>query len=81
MPSDRDLIGGGGFGLVFKGEHEGKAVALKVLYKTRTNNVVRHLPADPLEVSQCSSKTGFLPGSINVAISSSQIRTTLLGHL
>jgi hypothetical protein len=40
MPGDRDLIGGGGFGLVFKGEHEGKAVALKVLYKT-CNDVVR----------------------------------------
>ena len=39
MPGDRDLIGGGGFGLVFKGEHEGKAVALKVLYKTRKNAV------------------------------------------
>ena len=49
MPSDRDLIGGGGFGLVFKGEHEGKALALKVLYKTHNNNVVRHLPADPLK--------------------------------
>ena len=48
MPSDRDLIGGGAFGLVFKGEHEGKALALKVLYRTR-NNVVRHLPADPLK--------------------------------
>ena len=30
MLGDRDLIGGGGFGLVFKGEHEGKAVAFKV---------------------------------------------------
>ena len=48
MPSDRNLIDGGGFGMVFKGEHEGKAIALKVLYKTR-NNVVRHLLVHPLE--------------------------------
>jgi len=41
MPGDRDLIGGGGFGLVFKGEHEGKAVALKMLYKTH-KSVVRY---------------------------------------
>ena len=53
MPSDRNLIGGGGFGLVFKGEHEGKAIALKVLYKTR-NNVVRHLPVDPLKLFSIS---------------------------
>ncbi|KAF8339493.1 hypothetical protein F5887DRAFT_460000 [Amanita rubescens] len=37
MPGDRDLIGKGTFGLVFKGEHAGKAVALKALYKTRKN--------------------------------------------
>ena len=48
MPSDHGFIGGGGSGLVFKGELEGKAVALKVLHKTR-NNVVRHPPANPLK--------------------------------
>lgn len=35
IPSDRDLSGGGGLGLDFKGEHEGKVVALKLLYNTR----------------------------------------------
>ena len=82
MPSDRNLIGGGGFGLVFKGELEGKAIALKVLYKTR-NNVVRHLPADHSEIPFLNllSKSGFLPRSVDVAISSSQICTTVLGDL
>ena len=82
MPSDRNLIGGGGFGLVFKGEHEGKALALKVLYKTR-NNVVRHLPADLLKCPFLNfvSKSGLLPRSADVAISSSQICTTVFGDL
>ena len=36
---DRDYIASGGFGLVFKGELEGRFVALKVLYKAQ-NNIV-----------------------------------------
>ena len=48
MPSDHGFIGGGGSGLVFKGELEGKAVALKVLHKTR-NNVVCHPPTNALK--------------------------------
>ena len=32
-------IGHGGFGSVFKGEHDGRPVALKVLYKARNNEV------------------------------------------
>ena len=39
IPVDRDYIGGGGFGHVFKGKRRGKAVALKVLYKS-DNQVV-----------------------------------------
>ena len=42
MPGDRNLLGGGKFGLVFKGEHEGKTVALKVLRRIRNNVVRRH---------------------------------------
>ena len=82
MPSDRNLIGDGGFGLVFKGEHEGKALALKVLHKTR-NNFVRHLPADLLKCPFLNfvSKSGLLPRSADVAISSSQICTTIFGDL
>ena len=39
MPAEHDYIGRGGFGQVFKGELQGSAVALKVLYKA-DNNVV-----------------------------------------
>jgi hypothetical protein len=39
MPAERDYIGGGGFGHVYKGELGGATVALKVLYKAN-NNVV-----------------------------------------
>ena len=39
MPANREYIGGGGFGHILKGELKGKAVALKVLYKT-DNDVV-----------------------------------------
>jgi len=41
MPSERDYIGGGGFGRVFGGELQGRAVALKVLYKPNNNVVSR----------------------------------------
>ncbi|KAF8333298.1 WD40-repeat-containing domain protein [Amanita rubescens] len=34
MPVNREYIGGGGFGQILKGELSGKAVALKLLYKT-----------------------------------------------
>jgi hypothetical protein len=40
MPAERNYIGSGGFGRVFKGEWKGKIVALKVLYKS-DNQVVR----------------------------------------
>ena len=79
MPGDCDLIGSGMSGLIFKSEHEGRAVALKVLYKTG-NNVVRHPPLSYLFLNFVS-KTGFLSRSIDLAISSSQIFTTVFGDL
>ena len=48
MPRNRNLIGLGGFGNIYKNEHEGKPVALKVLVKAH-DNIVRHLPADPFK--------------------------------
>ena len=39
VPAKRDYIGIGGFGRVFSGELEGRAVALKVLYRADSNIV------------------------------------------
>ena len=72
IPGDDDDIGGGGFGLPFRGEHEGKAVALKLLHKTR-HHVVR--PSSPtcrsslIQFLNFVLKTGLLPTSVDVAIS------------
>jgi hypothetical protein len=49
MPGDHDVIRRSlSSGLVSKGEHEGKVVALKGLHKP-SDNVVRHPPVDPLK--------------------------------
>ena len=80
IPSNPTLIGGGGFGLTFMGKHAGKVVALKVLYNTH-HNVVRRPPAHHLKFLNFALKIGFLQRSINVAISSSRIFTTVLGDL
>ena len=39
VQTDLATIGMGGFGNVFKGEHEGRFVALKVLYRVSHNEV------------------------------------------
>ena len=81
MLGGHDLIGGP-FGLVYNGEYEGKTVALKVLNKTR-NNVVCHPPQPILSnaFSQFRFKIGFLPTSVDVAISSSRTCTTVFGDI
>lgn len=39
VPAERDFIGRGGFGYVFRGELRGDTVALKVLYRADSNIV------------------------------------------
>ena len=78
MKSNREYIGGGGFGHVFKGKLGGEAVALKVLYKTHDNIVSDTLNSWSHLVYFVQ---GFLPRSIDVAIPQSQIRITLLRDL
>ena len=39
VPAERDYIGSGGYGRVYKGNLHGAVVALKVLYKSDSNTV------------------------------------------
>ena len=45
VQTDLATIGMGGFGNVFKGEHEGRFVALKVLYRVSHNEVSQLKPS------------------------------------
>ena len=47
VQTDLATIGMGGFGNVFKGEHEGRFVALKVLYRVSHNEVSRLKSSTP----------------------------------
>ena len=67
MKENREYVGGGGFGRVFKGKLGGEAVAMKLLYKTQ-NNIVSWL--FHLEITlgvKCGQ--GLLSGSVDVEIS------------
>ncbi len=67
MPEKRDYIGSGGFGRIFKGELQGAAVALKVLYKS-DNNVVSPSCYCHNVIALISFPIGFLSRGIDVAI-------------
>ena len=76
IPAEHDYIGRGGFGHVFKGELQGKEVALKVLYKLDSNAVscsYQYLKV----IHYFRVQTGFLSRSTDVAISLSQIRAAV----
>lgn len=79
MPTERDYIGGGGFGRVFRGELQGTAVALKVLYKPN-NNVVS--PSCGFRLSLLILiPTGLLSRGVDVAITKTQVCITIFRDL
>ena len=61
-----DFIGRGGFGFVFKGELEGTPVALKLIYKTRHDDVSRTILFD-ISIAD-HVLIGFFQRSIDMAI-------------
>ena len=76
--SERDLIGSGGFGHVFKGELQGAAVALKVLYKSNHNIVASYVD---LLIMFVNVGSGYPSRSSDVAIPQSQSRAAILRNL
>ena len=70
-----DFIGRGGFGFVFKGELEGKPVALKLIYKTRHDDASLTIY---MEISIADhGLIGFFQRSLDMAISQSRIRAAI----
>ena len=80
IPTPHDYIGHGGFGHIVKGELRGDAVALKVLYNV-DNKVVSCSYQCHNAIGSFQSKTGFLSGSIDVAIPLSQVRATVFRNI
>ena len=79
--TDRDLIDVGRFGLVFKGELHGKLVALKVLHRAYNSTVSCSCQSHDVICQFQLTRTGHLLGGIDVAISQSQIPSTILRSL
>lgn len=81
VPAERDYIGRGGFGYVFKGELRGNAVAMKVLYKADTNIVSFYSRRYRNAHGPISVQTAICSGSIDVAISQSRICAAVFRNL
>jgi hypothetical protein len=79
MPAERDYIGGGGYGHVYKGELGGRTVALKVLYKA--NNSVVGPSGRSYYVIVDLVQTGLLSRGIDVGISEAQVRAAVFRNL
>ena len=81
VPAERDYIGRGGFGYVFKGELRGNAVAMKVLYKADPNIVSFYSRRYRNVHGSISVQTAICSGSIDVAISQSRICAAVFRNL
>ena len=79
MPAERDYIGGGGYGHVYKGELGGTTVALKVLYKA--NNSVVGPSGRLYYVIVDLVQTGLLSRGIDVGISKAQVCAAVFRYL
>ena len=80
IPAVREYIGAGAFGLVFKGELRGSAVALKVLYRSGNSDVVSSFIA-VMASYLISFTVGLLSRGISVALSEAQIRASVFRNL
>ena len=78
-PAERDYIGCGGFGSVYKWELGGTSVALKVLYKAN-NNVVSY-SCCYYDTIVDSVQTGLLLRGIDMGISQAQVRAAVFRNL
>ena len=81
MPAERDYIGGGGFGRVYKGELGGTAVALKVLYKANNSVVSSSCCYYDVDVVVDPVQTGLLSRGIDVGLSQAQVRASVFRNL
>ena len=82
IPPEEDHIGQGGFGRVFKGKLGRDIVALKVLHRVDNKNIVScSYQYHYVTHSFMSVQTGFLSGSIDLAIAPSQVRAAVFRNI
>jgi len=82
MPAERNYIGNGGYGRVYKGDLHGAVVALKVLYKSDSNTVCPSCHAYNVNSDFCFS--GLLSRGADVGyvvLSEAQIYAPILRNL
>ncbi len=79
-PAVREYLAAGGFGLVFKGEHRGSIVALKVLYRSGNSDTVSS-SIGVMASYLISFPAGPLPRGVDVALSEAQISAPIFRNL